>query len=120
MAGDEQYQEPPITLKPGEIGVFFGTEAQKGRIVLGFHHEVKWIGLDPTNAVAIAKDMIDKATELGCKVHIQIRRPVLSAVKHQAIVTRVGIVLKNQVEKGVDPKKIARQLVDITLSAYDA
>lgn len=107
-------------LKPGELAVAYGVGPEKGRIVLAFAEPTKWIALDPTNAVRVAKDMIDKAAELGAKVYLQIRKPPLSAVKHQALVTRTHIVMKNQLEKNVDPKQVARQLVDIILSAADA
>jgi hypothetical protein len=112
-------QEPNIEIKKGELGVFFGTGPEKGRIVIGFHEPIKWLALDPKNAVEVAKEFIDKATHLGTKVHLMLPKRELSPMKYQALVTRVGLVMKNQLERKVDPKLVARQIVDIVLSGAD-
>jgi hypothetical protein len=112
-------QEPKVEIKKGELGVFFGTGPEKGRIVIGFHEPIKWLALDPKNAVDVAKDFIDKAVHLGVKVHLQLPQRELSPLKYQALVTRVGLVMKNQLEKKVDPKLVAHQIVDIVLSGSE-
>lgn len=112
-------KEPKVEVKPGQIGVFFGEGAQRGQVMLVMGEPAKWTALDPQNAALIAVDMLEKAAALGVKAHLLIPPPPLSPIKFQTIVTRVAIVMKNQLEKRVDPKIVARQLVEIVLGAAE-
>ncbi len=112
-------KEPALEIKPGEIGVSFGDGPQRGRVVRVVGEPAKWHALDPKNAALIAVDMLEKAAALGVKAHLLIPRPPLSPIKYQALVTRVGLVMRNQLEKRVDPKIVARQIVDIVLSGSE-
>lgn len=93
--------------------------AERGRVVMIFRKSVNWVAYDPQNAVDVAKCMIDSAVELGANVQIMLPKRQIKPQVYNTLVTRVGLVMKNQLEKKEHPQKVARQLVDIVLGAIE-
>lgn len=111
----EDAPPPNMQINAGEIGVGAGEGAQKGRILLVLPKPAKWVALEPPQACAIAKDMIDKAVSLGYHVEIVIPRKPISQGKRTMLVNRVNLVMRMLTEKKRDPLFIAEELVDIVL-----
>lgn len=105
-----------VKLKADEVGVALGEGKESGRIVLALAEPSKWISMDPRQAVAIAKDMIDKAVKLGAQVEIVMPRKEVNGTQRAVLVTRTKLVMKGQLERGVKVEHLAEQLVDIILS----
>lgn len=72
---------------------------QDGRVVLSFPKDIKFAALDPSNAVHIAKAMIDAAVRCGADVQIQVQKYQLSENKRMALYTRAGHIIRSLQDK---------------------
>jgi hypothetical protein len=103
-----------LKVNPGEIGVGLGQGAQKGRIVLVLTSG-QWASLDPQQAVAIGKDLIDKAVAMGTNVQIELPRAKVTQANHDMLVQRYKVVLRKKLIDGIKPEDVgylAERLVD--------
>lgn len=99
----------------GEVAVGFGDGEQRGRIMVVLAPGEQWVAMDPAQAVAVAKDMIDKAVVLGANVQILVPRKEISKAKLSMLVNRVSLVMRNLLEKKRDPQYVAEEVVQIVL-----
>lgn len=106
-------EEP--NLGAGEIGVGLGAGEQAGRIMLVLPQPQKWVALQPEQACAIAKDMIDKAVKMGYRVEIVVPRKPISSQTRTRIVNRLELVMKSMLAEKKDPRYVAEELTDIVL-----
>lgn len=104
-----------VSLQAGEIGVGAGVGEQKGKILLVLAEPKKWVAMEPAQACAIAKDMIDKAVSLGMNVEIIVPRKPISHGRRTMIVNRVDLVMRKLTEQKRPTKYIAEEIVDIVL-----
>lgn len=104
-----------MKINAGEIGVAFGDGPQKGRIVMALPAMAKAIVMNPEQAVAVAKDMIDKAVTLGVNVQVLIPKKPISQSRRTLIVNRIDLVMRRLTEKKRPSRYIAEELVDIVL-----
>lgn len=111
-------QFPPAAapeIAPGEIGVGIGAGEQKDRILLVLPKPQKWVALQPEQACAIAKDMIDKAVQMGYRVEIVVPRKPISSQTRTRIVNRLQLVMQSMLSEKKDPRYVAEELTDIVL-----
>lgn len=89
------------------------------QVVVRFMEPRLWIGLDPNNAVQIAKTLIDAAVQAGTTVALQLPRRQITKETRDRLVVRATNVFRNLQERGKPPAFIAREVVDSVLSAID-
>lgn len=102
-------------LKPGEVGVASGQGEHKGRILLVVPAGARYVAMDPGQACAVGKDMIDKAVAAGAKVELILPKREIKPMVRTMLKNRVSLVMRGELEKGRKADHIAEMLVDIVL-----
>lgn len=88
-----------------------------GKVVMRFARPMLHVAFDPSNAVEIAKKMIDCAVQCGANVTIQVPRREISKEKRDALVVRAMLIMRSLESRPLKHRAI--QLVDTILSAID-
>lgn len=104
----------PTRTGTGKTEITIGPE--NGRVVMGFPNPITWFAMDPLNAAQIGRELINAATKLGADVQIIIPKKQITETQRRVLITRVHLVMKNQLEKHIRPERVAQQLVDIVLA----
>lgn len=112
----------PRTLPAGDEGmtemVLYPHPATK-KIIQRFARPMLFVAYDPPNAVPVAKQMIDIAVGLGVHVTIQAPKRKIREQDRAVLITRVGHIVRTQLEQGKKPEVMARNVVDTILSYID-
>lgn len=100
----------------GDGKVEMGIYHDNGQVIQRFQKPMLWIGYDPSNAVAVAKELLDQAARAGANIEIQIPRQPTSPEKRNRMVQRAGHMIHSMSQKGRPVALIAQQVVDTFLS----
>lgn len=106
-----------VQVQEGAVEMAIGPD--KGRVLVRFKTPQEQIAFDPSNAVAMAKHIIDCAVACGAKVELQVPKRKITERQRNTLVQRSELVMRSMLEKGRRPRQIAYQLVDTILSAVD-
>ena len=112
----------PATLPAGDEGmtemVVYPHPATR-KVIQRFARPMLFVAYDPPNVVPVAKMMIDIAVGLGAHVMIQTPKRKITEQNRAVLITRVGHIIRTQLEQGKNPAVMARNVVDTILSAID-
>lgn len=86
-----------------------------GQVIMRFREDTSWVAFDPSNAVNVAKAMIDSAVALGANVEIMVPRREVTREQRAKLITRVGHIYRSMSEKNRPLPFIASQVVDTLL-----
>ena len=93
--------------------------ANEGNVILDIHDSDKevrtYVPIQPSQAVAIAKSMIDAAVDCGADVRIEIPRAVVTEAQRVRLINRVSIMATSLVRDKATPGKMALEIVDTVL-----
>jgi hypothetical protein len=103
----------------GDGQVELGIYIENNKIMMAFQRPMTWIGFDPSNAVAVGKELIDSAVKLGADVRI-ITPPRQVTVEHRGrMIQRTINIFNSMSEKGRPIHFIAQQVVDSLLAEIE-
>ena len=102
-----------MSARPPEETNNLNLELRGGAIILTL--EDVYALLTPEQATAIGDQMARYAYEADSGIEPKTKSQIAERIKTK-MVTRCGIVIKNEVEKGTNHLKIANMIVDIILS----
>lgn len=112
----------PRSLPAGDEGmtemVVFPHPATR-KVIQRFARPMLFVAYDPANVVPVAKQMIDIAVSLGAHVMIQTPKRKITEQNRAVLITRVGHILRMQLEQGKKPEVMSRNVVDTILSYID-
>lgn len=110
------------TMPPGDEGmtemvVFPHPRTRK--VIQRFARPLEFIAYDPQNVPPIAGAMLDACQDLGFKVALKVPKRKITEEQRAVLITRVGHIMRTQLEQNRHPATIARNIVDTILSAID-
>lgn len=112
-------EHPPAS--PGEQQGDGRTEMaigiDRGRVVIHFPQPVKLVAFNPPNAVAVAQQLLTSATECGYEVTLQLPKRKIRDEDYAKLLARAALVIRSLEEKNRPPAHVAREVVDVILSA---
>jgi hypothetical protein len=90
---------------------------QRGdQVVMRFREPMLWVGFDPTNAVAVGKQLIDLAVACGANVEIVVPRQEVSREQRAVLTQRTAHIVRSMSAGGRPIDFIAQQVVDSILA----
>lgn len=90
-----------------------------GMIIQRFRTPQEWIGYEPSNAVSVAKHMIDMAVEAGAKVTIQLPKYQVTPQQRLGMIKRAEHIIRSMSADGRKLDYIAQQVVDSILISME-
>src|SRR5690348_12013852 len=111
-AGDIRELPAEMRVNPGQLAVAHGAGKLQGEILIIMHRD--WTHVPAGVAVAIAKDMIDKAVEGGANVQVQLPRLQVKDAVFQMLIQRFRVILRKKIADGIKPNDaeyLAQRLV---------
>lgn len=104
------------TLPEGEGEMEMVVFEHGDRVIVRFREKTSWVAFDPSNAVNVAKAMIDAAVALGVNVEIMVPKKEVSREKRARMILRTEHIMRSMTEKNRSQRFIAQQVVDTFLA----
>lgn len=101
----------------GQVELAIGIE--RGQVVIRFQAPQDRIGMDPTNAARIGKELIDRAVDLGARVAFIPPPRKISDQMRKALIARIQHVIRSTQDQHRNPEYVATAVFDSVINGID-